>query len=171
MHLIASWPNGATYLGDGYEAQTYPDSQNLFTLGRAAIYPAGSWEISGFNEQADFEMGAFKPPVQNAGDDTCYISDHTDIGIGMNAASPNADAPRTFLNWVGSPGIRLALRQCAAGLLPAVEPLRVEDGRSAGEGIRDPGAVSVNPRSAPPTRSCRAARPTSRTRPGARLSP
>ena len=63
----------APYLGDGYEAQTYPDSQNLFTLGRAAIYPAGSWEISGFNGLADFEMGAFKPPVMNAGD-TCYIS-------------------------------------------------------------------------------------------------
>lgn len=91
----------APYLGDGYEAQTYPDSQNLFTLGRAAIYPAGSWEISGFNGLADFEMGAFKPPVMNAGD-TCYISDHTDIAIGLNAASPNAEAARTFLDWVGS---------------------------------------------------------------------
>ncbi|MCF6327495.1 MAG: ABC transporter substrate-binding protein [Devosiaceae bacterium] len=89
------------YLGDGYEAQSYPDSQNLFTLGRAAIYPAGSWEISGFNAQVDFEMGAFPPPVQNAGDD-CYISDHVDIAIGMNAASPNSEAARTFLNWVGS---------------------------------------------------------------------
>ena len=95
---LAKW---GAYLGDGFEAQTYPDSQNIFTLGRAAIYPAGSWEISGFNEQADFEMGAFKPPVQNAGDE-CYISDHTDIAIGLNAASPNADAARTFLNWVGS---------------------------------------------------------------------
>ncbi|MBU1176303.1 MAG: ABC transporter substrate-binding protein [Alphaproteobacteria bacterium] len=91
----------ASYLGDGYEAQTYPDSQNVFTLGRAAIYPAGSWEISGFNGLADFEMGAFKPPVMNAGD-TCYISDHTDIAIGLNAASPNAEAARTFLDWVGS---------------------------------------------------------------------
>ena len=91
----------APYLGDGYEAQTYPDSQNLFTLGRAAIYPAGSWEISCFNAQADFAMGAFKPPVKAAGD-TCYISDHTDIAIGLNAASPNADAARTFLEWVGS---------------------------------------------------------------------
>lgn len=95
---LAKW---APYLGDGYEAQTYPDSQNIFTLGRAAIYPAGSWEISGFNAQADFEMGAFKPPVKAAGD-TCYISDHTDIAIGLNAASPNADAARTFLDWVGS---------------------------------------------------------------------
>ncbi|WP_299082371.1 ABC transporter substrate-binding protein [uncultured Ruegeria sp.] len=95
---LAKW---GEYLGDGYEAQTYPDSQNLFTLGRAAVYPAGSWEISGFNNLADFEMGAFKPPVPNAGDD-CYISDHTDIAIGMNAASPNAEAARTFLDWVGS---------------------------------------------------------------------
>jgi raffinose/stachyose/melibiose transport system substrate-binding protein len=95
---LAKWGD---YLGDGYEAQTYPDSQNLFTLGRAAIYPAGSWEISGFNGLADFEMGAFKPPVQNAGD-TCYISDHTDIAIGMNAASPNAEAAETFLSWVAS---------------------------------------------------------------------
>jgi len=95
---LAKWGD---YLGDGYEAQTYPDSQNLFTLGRAAIYPAGSWEISGFNALADFEMGAFKPPEQNAGD-TCYISDHTDIAMGLNAASSNAEAATTFLNWMGT---------------------------------------------------------------------
>lgn len=95
---LAKWGD---YLGDGYEAQTYPDSQNIFTLGRAAIYPAGSWEITGFNAQADFEMGAFKPPVQNAGD-TCYISDHTDIAMGLNAASPNAEAARIFLDWMGT---------------------------------------------------------------------
>lgn len=107
---LAKW---APYLGDGFEAQTYPDSQNLFTLGRAAIYPAGSWEISGFNAQADFEMGAFKPPVKAAGD-TCYISDHTDIAIGLNAASPNAEAARTFLDWVGS----TAFAQLYANALP-----------------------------------------------------
>jgi raffinose/stachyose/melibiose transport system substrate-binding protein len=96
---LARWKD---YLGDGFEAQTYPDSQNLFTLGRAAIYPAGSWEISGFNTQAGFRMGAFPPPVQAAGD-TCYISDHTDIAIGLNAKSPNAEAAKKFLEWVGSP--------------------------------------------------------------------
>jgi raffinose/stachyose/melibiose transport system substrate-binding protein len=95
---LARW---GQYLGRGFEAQTYPDSQNLFTLGRAAIYPAGSWEITGFNAQADFAMGAFPPPVPNAGDE-CYISDHTDIAIGLNPASPNAEAARTFLEWVGS---------------------------------------------------------------------
>lgn len=92
---LASW---APYLGDGYSAQTYPDSQNLFSLGRAAIYPAGSWDISVFRAQADFEMGAFPPPLPEAGQD-CFISDHTDIAIGMNAAAKNPDAARAFLEW------------------------------------------------------------------------
>ena len=95
---LAKWKD---YLGDGYEAQTYSDSQNLFTLGRAAIYPAGSWEITGFNANATFAMGAFPPPVANAGD-TCYISDHTDIGIGMNAKTAHPEETKKFLDWVAS---------------------------------------------------------------------
>jgi len=95
---LAKWKD---YLGDGFEAQSYPDSQNLFTLGRAAIYPAGSWEITGFNAQSDFKMGAFIPPVQNAGD-TCYISDHVDIALGMNTKTERPEAAKAFLNWVAS---------------------------------------------------------------------
>lgn len=95
---LAKW---APYLPNGFEAQTYPDSQNLFTLGKAAIYPAGSWEISLFNEQADFEMGVFPPYKVNAGD-TLYISDHTDIALGMNAATKNPEACRTFLEWMST---------------------------------------------------------------------
>ena len=95
---LAKWKD---YLGDGFQAQTYPDSQNLFTLGRAAIYPAGSWEISGFNTQAQFKMGAFPPPVVKAGDD-CYISDHTDIAMGMNAKTAHPEETKKFLEWVGS---------------------------------------------------------------------
>ncbi|MCL6284913.1 ABC transporter substrate-binding protein [Ruegeria sp. 2012CJ41-6] len=121
---LAKW---GAYLGDGYEAQTYPDSQNLFTLGRAAIYPAGSWEISGFNTQADFEMGAFKPPVQNAGD-TCYISDHTDIGIGMNAATEHPEAAKTFLAWVGSPEFAAIFGNALPGFFPlSKEPVDLAD--------------------------------------------
>ena len=95
---LAKWK---AYLGDGFEAQSYPDSQNLFTLGRAAIYPAGSWEISGFNKQADFKMGVFSPPVQKAGDE-CYISDHTDIALGMNPKTKQSGAAKTFLSWIAS---------------------------------------------------------------------
>lgn len=90
------------YMPDGFEAVNYSDTQNLFTTGRAAIFPAGSWEISGFEQQADFEFGAFKSPVANAGD-TCYISDHIDIAMGMNAASPHPEEARTFLEWLTGP--------------------------------------------------------------------
>ncbi|MGR3714561.1 MAG: ABC transporter substrate-binding protein [Shimia sp.] len=121
---LAKW---SAYLGDGYEAQTYPDSQNLFTLGRAAVYPAGSWEVSGFNNLADFEMGAFKPPVMNAGD-TCYISDHTDIGIGMNAASTSPEAARTFLAWVGSSEFATIFANALPGFYPLSNaPVDIED--------------------------------------------
>ncbi|UVC09770.1 carbohydrate ABC transporter substrate-binding protein [Rhizobium sp. TH2] len=97
--VLAKWK---PYLGDGFEAQTYPDSQNLFTLGRAAIYPAGSWEIGGFNTQAQFKMGAFLPPVPKDGD-PCFISDHTDIAVGMNAKSAHPEEAKKLLTWISSP--------------------------------------------------------------------
>ncbi|WP_417838906.1 ABC transporter substrate-binding protein [Tritonibacter scottomollicae] len=124
FETLAKW---ADYLGDGFEAQTYPDSQNLFTLGRAAIYPAGSWEISGFNEQADFEMGAFKAPVKAAGD-SCYISDHTDIGIGMNASTEHPEAAKTFLTWVASPEFADIFGNALPGFFPLSNaPVDLED--------------------------------------------
>ncbi|TKT74777.1 ABC transporter substrate-binding protein [Aquamicrobium sp. LC103] len=121
---LAKWKD---YLGDGFEAQSYPDSQNLFTLGRAAIFPAGSWEISVFNTQADFKMGAFAPPVRKAGD-TCYISDHNDIGIGLNAKSANAEAARTFLTWVASPEFATIYANALPGFFSlSSTPVEMED--------------------------------------------
>jgi len=99
FRVLAKW---RPYLGDGFESQSYPDSQNLFTLGRAAVYPAGSWEIAGFEKQATFKMGAFAPPVQKAGD-KCYISDHPDIALAANAKSAHPAEVKVFLEWVASP--------------------------------------------------------------------
>ena len=96
--VMAKW---APYLPKGYQAQTYGDSQNLFGTGRAAIYPAGSWDISYFEQNSKVEFGAFKPPVQKAGD-PCYISDHTDIAMGINSKSPNKADAKVFLEWLSS---------------------------------------------------------------------
>lgn len=123
---IARWKD---YLGDGFEAQTYPDSQNLFTLGRAAIYPAGSWEIAPFEAQiaGAFQMGAFPPPVPAAGD-TCYISDHPDIALGMNAATKNPEAAKAFLEWVGSPEFATLYGNALPGFFPLQkEPVAIEN--------------------------------------------
>ncbi len=98
FRLLARW---RPFLGEGFEAQTYPDSQNLFMLGRGAIYPAGSWEIADFEKQASFKLGVFKPPRRHA-TQTCYISDHPDIALGINARSPNVEPAKVFLDWVAS---------------------------------------------------------------------
>ncbi len=74
-----------------------------------------------------FEMGAFPPPVPTAGD-TCYISDHIDIAIGMNAASPNAEAARTFLDWVGSEEFATLYANALPGFFPLIDaPVTLED--------------------------------------------
>ena len=95
---MAKW---SAYLPKGYQAQTYGDSQNLFAAGKAAIYPTGSWDISYFENNGMKDFGAFAPPVRKAGD-TCYISDHTDIGMGINAKSKNKADAQKFLTWLAS---------------------------------------------------------------------
>jgi raffinose/stachyose/melibiose transport system substrate-binding protein len=121
---LATW---APYMGDGFQAQKYPDSQNLFTLGKAAIYPAGSWDITTFEKQSDFQFGAFPPPVVKAGD-TCYISDHTDIAIGLNAKSANAEAAKTFLAWVASPDFAGTYANALPGFFPlSSAPVEIKD--------------------------------------------
>lgn len=107
---LARWRR---YLGEGYGRRSYRDSQALFAGGRAAVYPAGGWEIAGLGARAGFAMGAFPPPVRKAGDQ-CYISDHPDMGIGLNAGSRNKAAARPF--WTGSP------RPSSPGSMPRGAP-------------------------------------------------
>jgi raffinose/stachyose/melibiose transport system substrate-binding protein len=89
------------YLARNAAAQSYADSQNLFAAGRAAIYPAGSWDIARFRQADGLELGVFAPPVRRAGD-KCYVTDHMDIGLGVNRKSKNREDAFKFLEWVGS---------------------------------------------------------------------
>ena len=127
---LASW---APYMGSGFQAQKYPDSQNLFSLGKAAIYPAGSWDISTFRSQAQFEMGAFKPPLPPGATD-CYISDHVDIAMGVNSASKNKEDAKKFLEWLTTP----EFASIYANALPGFFPLS-----SAAVTIKDPLAATM----------------------------
>ena len=111
---LAKW---APYMGPGFQAQSYSDSQNLFSLGKAAIYPAGSWDISTFRSQASFKFGAFKPPLP-AGASDCYICDHTDIGLGTNAASENKGDARKFLEWMTSDEFANVFANALPGFFP-----------------------------------------------------
>lgn len=101
VDTLAALGRWGAYLPADASAVTYADAQQMFVSGAAAIYPAGSWEIAGFAAAADFELGAFGPPPP-AGQDTCYISDHPDIGLGMNPATEHPEAASTFLAWAAS---------------------------------------------------------------------
>jgi raffinose/stachyose/melibiose transport system substrate-binding protein len=93
---LASW---APYLPKNYAGIAYPDAQQYFESGKAAIYPAGTWDISTFEAAGLKNIGFFGPPAIKAGDQ-CYISDHTDIALGMNAKTKNPEAAKAFLDWV-----------------------------------------------------------------------
>jgi raffinose/stachyose/melibiose transport system substrate-binding protein len=111
---LAKW---GPYMGDGFQAQSYADSQNMFTLGRAAIYPAGSWEIPNFEQQANFKMGAFAAPLPKAGDQ-CYLSDQPDHALGMNAHTKNPEAARKFLAWLTTPEFASVYSNALPGFYP-----------------------------------------------------
>ena len=91
---LKRWSN---YMGQGYEQRGYNDAIELFASGKAAVYPAGSWDIPAFYDKIN--LGVFMPPIEREGDN-CYFSDHTDLGIGINAASKNQEAARTFMRWM-----------------------------------------------------------------------
>lgn len=95
---IQAW---APYMPEGFQSIGYADTQQLFPLGLAAIYPAGSWEIPLFNSLADFEMDAFRPYQPDDRDaDDCWIDDHVDIAVGMNANTEHPEEARIFLEWL-----------------------------------------------------------------------
>ncbi|GAA4504106.1 ABC transporter substrate-binding protein [Pseudaeromonas paramecii] len=93
---LARW---RPYLGAAPEQLDEGQAVALFASGKAAVIVAGSWAISQFMGKVDFD--AFPPPVAEEGD-SCYFTDHTDIGIGINAASPNQAAALTLLEWMSS---------------------------------------------------------------------
>ncbi len=118
LQAFASLAKWKPYLAPGYQALAYPDAQNVFAQGRGAVYPAGSWDISTFRQMnPKLEMGAFPP--YSIGGKKCVIDDHPDIGMGINAASKNVAAARTFLSWVASD----TFAQLYANALPGFFPL------------------------------------------------
>lgn len=86
------------YLPSGQESLSYSDMTQLFTLGRAAILPDGSWNINQATSTG-LNVGVFGPPAVETGGQR-YLQEMPDMAIGINAASANQAAARTFLDWV-----------------------------------------------------------------------
>ncbi len=87
------------YLPNGFTATSYYDSEQLFVQGKAAMLFDGSWTISAIEKDAPtFKWSVFPVPPP-AGKDM-YVSFHMDAAIGMNAATKNQEAAKTFLQWL-----------------------------------------------------------------------
>ena len=115
FEALAKWK---PYLAQGYQALAYPDAQNLFAQGRGAIYPAGSWDIGVFHQMnPKLDFGAFAP-YSFEGKDQVVIDDHPDIALGLNAASKNKEAARTFLAWVATPEFAQLYGNALPGFFP-----------------------------------------------------
>lgn len=105
------FPKGATGI-------TYPDSQQMFITGQAAIYYGGSWEIGTFERmEPDFEIGWFPPPVEHKGD-TIQLSFHVDCAVGMNKATKHPKETLEYLKWVATPEYAQAFMNNLPGFFP-----------------------------------------------------
>lgn len=100
VDAIAATADLVEFLPDGYEALSYEDMMQMFTLGQAAILPDGSWDITAATATG-LDVGVFAAPVAAAGD-ARYLQEMPDQGIGLNAASEHKDAARVFLDWLGT---------------------------------------------------------------------
>lgn len=119
VDTFASVQAWAPYMPEGFQSLGYADTQQMFPLGLAAIYPAGSWEIPLFNSLADFEMGAFRPYQPDGADpEECWIDDHVDIAIGMNANTEHPEEARIFLEWLTTQEFAQAFFDNQPGFFP-----------------------------------------------------
>ncbi|MCE4026222.1 extracellular solute-binding protein [Microbacterium sp. Au-Mic1] len=88
------------YLPNGFESIKYTDMMQLFTLGKAAIIPDGSWDIAAATATG-LDVGVFGAPVAKSGDKR-YQQEMPDMAFGLNAASKHKAAAKEFLEWVGT---------------------------------------------------------------------
>ena len=89
------------YLPKGYQSLNYPDMTQLFTIGKAAILPDGSWDINQVTATG-LKVGVFGPPAAKAGGER-YLQVMPDMAIGINVKGAHKEAAKEFLNWIASP--------------------------------------------------------------------
>lgn len=115
----------APYLPTGQEGVSYYDAQQLFLLGRAAMFFGGSWDVAFFaNSNPAFEWSVFATPAPEGR--STIVTFHPDAGVGLNAASPHKEAGYTFLNWLTTAEAAQILADEIPGFYPLNEnPIQI----------------------------------------------
>ena len=93
------------------------EARDLFLSGRAAIYPAGSWEIRFLSDHPKEVFDVFAPPPKSQAQH-CYVLSHFDQGIGINLRSPHQQQARQFLRWLSTPEFSQRLANQLHGFIP-----------------------------------------------------
>lgn len=98
VEAFAAFEAWKPFLAPGQASLQYSDMTQLFSIGRAAILPDGSWNINQVTSTG-LNVGVFAPPVAKDGAER-YLQEMPDMAIGINASSKNKEAAKTFLNWI-----------------------------------------------------------------------
>lgn len=117
----------APYLPAGQEGVSYYDAQQLFLLGRAAMFFGGSWDVAFFvSVEPDFEWGIFATPAPKGR--PTVVTFHPDAGVGMNSISKHKEEGRIFLEWLTTVEAAQILADEIPGFYPLNEqPIQIVD--------------------------------------------
>jgi raffinose/stachyose/melibiose transport system substrate-binding protein len=108
----------AKYLPPNHTAIGEKDARNLFLQGKAAIYPAGSWEIPFLSEpRYAGKIAVFAPPPKQVKHD-CYVLSHLDIGVGINSQTSHPKKANDFLAWLSTRDFSQVLVNSLPGFFP-----------------------------------------------------
>ncbi len=108
----------ADYLPQNHEEIGENGARQLFLSGQAAIYPAGSWEIPFLSEHSNAKhFDVFAPPPKEIKHD-CYVLNHLDIGVGINAHTKHTEEARAFLSWLSTKEFSQVLVNSLHGFFP-----------------------------------------------------
>lgn len=102
---IAAMDDLAPFFPEDVVGVDYATAQTLFTSGRAAMYPGGSFELAFFQDQnPDLDLGVFAvPPPPDAVVDQAMTPGWVDASWGVNADSPHQEEALELVEWMATP--------------------------------------------------------------------
>ena len=92
------------YLPDSVVGVAYTDAQILFTSGKAAMFPGGSFELGFFQKQnPGLKMGVFEVPAPQGSPSTApTTTGYADGAFGVSAKSDAQDASKELVKWMAT---------------------------------------------------------------------
>lgn len=118
----------AKYLPSNHNSIGEKGARDLFLQGKAAIYPAGSWEIANLSDPSHAKsIAVFAPPPKQI-KHNCYVLSHLDIGVGINTRSANIKNSNEFLAWLSTPDFSQVLVNSLPGFFPlSSHPVEIDN--------------------------------------------